>query len=1233
MKVIQYNRPVDLSIPDMKFGRLARFIFDIVAAQAKDELLSRCAGNETEESKRFREESGTLGEVKAVEGILTDDIADNRVIVADIASKLIENFDFAIDGKPETFETCSVWPSEHNGIKQSVSIPLFLNALIDYSNTNVSISYLRLLQLAEVQAILVSSDTIEDHHVMLALSAYYCSFDERFQAIFYPIDFSLGCASKSAMQFYFSSMLSENCELTKIYNVTPSSVWLMLLVQEPIPSLLYDYLSKIKQTTGVNFDVQSNGNAELAADATTIRELCDYYIDGMFPSVHTDILKIAPSISLMDLVADCIISSGPASVKDVVHMLFLAQGMEEDSFHWWTYCAKAKASCSYEDIPFSYYPNTLVIPENTQNELVKNLGDTSNDIRMLLASAGFFGYLDECLAGGAPDILSVKKEDLSYGGMFLVDQPDKDKISEEDYETIRMSRKLSQFKVPMPFQQLILAHMIARGGAVISPEDIVETVHSSSFGDDTMFMLAGDISPYTSHAGIEDDAASILAAAGIIMQRLSMSLIMDESSSLKMYLSCLATAMSSWSTKISSARCTSSFDWKYSLLSPQFDPRVHVFFNLGTDASLREDGFIALPPEGATSGTTLGYGMKPPSSSGASTSRPTATNAHFAVPLATTSLDSSYTKSTTNPTSRPIAHPILDRFCVNMVEEARAGRIGGNIVGRDETIELIETVLMRRDKSNPLLLAPAGAGKTALAEAIAHRIATGQSKLLAGFEMYSLDITSLGGDGASPAIVIDRMEEIMKEAIATGAILFIDEIHMIVHAGHGEMNLANAMKPYLARSGLKLIGSTTEREFNYTLAKDKALARRFSALHLPPLDFEAVTSILRAKSETYGMYHGVSYDDAIINSIVLLAREYMTGKESPDRELDILDMSASIATRAGDAFVEEAHIVEAVRMLTSNKTVQSQRDLALSVLDNDFSKEHLDELFPNVAGQYRAKEAIVQRISKSKLGLTTRHRPKNVFLFAGNSGVGKTLMARELARYLNQDPDSDVLTIALSEYQDRGSNTKLLGAAPQWVGYNDGGILTNFVRSHPCGIVILDELDKCCSSITNIFLSAFDSGIITAGDGTNVDCHSITFVCTTNEGFNESKRYALGFAASADDTASKETDIAIQSMKERFGAALMSRIDEVIVFEDLTEDDYIEICRISYRQMADKLELRHNIQIADAYSEEHLVEKAKELIKEMDMTKTDARTLWNEIERDIASEAVKLLTQEVDTDE
>lgn len=1139
MMTISYISPDIESISLLPGGDAARALCKMVSGRdlAEGEKIELAAEDFSEEADRFV----SLKELCAVIAVETGELAVGK----------------------STFITCPSWPFEVETVLQSVPVPAFLDSLFDNGIDAVRTSPLRLLDMSVRLASKQGSAVVEDEHVFAAACAFYCSFDERFQAVFYPSSYCLKLASSSACLFELSSAISRSVDQTKIYNVSPTSLWLSMLVQEPVPSLLYDFLRRTKQSTGV----ADEPFEEPVEEVGSMSDMCRLYVDELMP-LPVDLSGAEFSEPLLKMVSD-VVCDTPASTRDVVAAMMSGKdGFAEEAPLWNSYCKNVEASCDFSDVPLVYYPDYVVLSPSGVESAAKMLSAPGIPIRRVLASSALVSFLCESLEGGAPDLVRLYQPDLANGealaapdmGMYEGAMP----VAELD--AVQDSRKLSHFGVPVVFQQVIIANMISRNSSVVTVEDLVRAIDPQG----AIMLLSDDVSPYAAHAGVDRNAAKVLAVVESIMRRLSMTMMLDQKSAMRLYSSFLATALATFQA-FPSRCCRPEDQWLMSVSSAAFDPRVHVYFSNGTENA-------------------------------------------WAIPSGTSVHQSNFS-------AQANAMPTLSSFCTDMVALAKEGKIGEGVVGRDREIALMETILTRRDKSNPLLLAPAGAGKSAIVEAVAWRIANGQVNLLNSCNLYQLDLTDLIADGCTAGVMAERVESIVQEAIATDTILFIDEIHMITSVGHGEMNAGNVMKPYLARGGLKLIGATTEREYNYTISKDKALARRFSTIHLPALSFDALLGILDEKKQIYGRYHGVAYEDKVPRSIVQLAKDYMLGKESPDRELDILDTSASIAQRSGEQAVGERHVIEAVRLLTSNRSVKTTREIA-SELVSEYSKDKLDEMFPNVAGQYAAKEKIARKITESKLDISARCKPRSVFMFVGESGVGKTHMAHEMSSLLDLD-ESDVMTLNLGEFQGH-SHTRLLGAPPQYVGYNEGGALTNFLKAHPHGIVVFDEFDKSDPSIQNVLIGMFDNGEIQAGDGSIVDCKSATFICTANTGYGVGRKNTLGFASAGDEDARREASVK-EAVMGQFGPALMSRIDELVLFDELSDDDMMEICRLSYHKLEERLRRRHEVEVSEVYTEEDLERDVEEQLHDIKGGQRDARQVWNAIEKEIVPKVVPLI--------
>ena len=1066
------------------------------------------------------------------------------------------------------FSTKLAWPNEDRGVSQTVLDFDFFENMEKYGRAGIRIPVLRILQRATDTAQVSGVGSVEDSIVSAYLCSYYSSFDERFQAVFYPSRYRWH-ASRDAVLFEASSALSDGVDRTAVSAVSATAAWLGMLIDQstPVPSLLGDFMSRTGQSSGVASGQRRN--TVVLADPSSF--------PATFRSCLADELPRIPNVhdvftqqTIELIIADAISTETPASVAQLVTELMNNMGADQYTKQAWKdYCSAIRKS--FVDARFetpSDAPVYVSLLPEAQRSIFTHMADDLN-IRVAIASASKSKFMKEYENGGAPDYVVLA--DIDVDGVLA------GKIAPDDISVLEQ-RHLSSFGVPAIYQDMMLASMQKHNRNIIDVEDVFAPYTFKE--EDLMFVKRGaDRSAL--HGGVTIDAAEILSAILVLFRGLRLDVAAPDSILDELYGESMVFVYE-MKRLYSESICTPAESWLATMATFQYDPRV-----LGAPID---------SPGSAIIKKVLGEAMG---------IDPFAPSGEY---------------KTHGRDSRP-GGKMLARFCTDMVEQAREGKIGEMIIGREAVIENVEAVLLRRDKANPLLLAPAGAGKTAVVEGLAKKIANGDAGVLNGYGICSLDVASLIADGPSVGVMGERVKGIMTEAIDSRTILFIDEIHTIDSIGSGDFNLGNIMKPFLARQGLKVIGATTEREYNYSIAKDKALDRRFSPIHLPKLDFDAVLEVLSAKSQIYGKHHGVVYSDNAANIIALLAEDYMSGRETPDRELDILDVSGSVAASNAKQIVEETDIIQAVKLLTSNKSIKTRKDIARELL-GEIGEEDIAKAFPNVAGQRKAKEAILRRVSESKLDISSRNKPRNIFMFVGDSGVGKTYMAHEMAPLLDAGTE-DVLSISLGEYQDRASHTRLIGAAPQYVGYQEGGVLTNFAKAHPGGIVVLDEIDKCTEEIKEMFLGVFDTGMLQAADGSIADCRSMTFVCTANTGHGTEKKHTIGFGTQ--ETSEKDALANVkEALKVQFGEPLLNRIDEIVVFDELSEDDLIEICLISYRKLVDKMHRRYGVTLTDVYTEDQLAADAKQRFA-TSAGKMDARTAWNGFEKEIVPKAIALL--------
>lgn len=567
---------------------------------------------------------------------------------------------------------------------------------------------------------------------------------------------------------------------------------------------------------------------------------------------------------------------------------------------------------------------------------------------------------------------------------------------------------------------------------------------------------------------------------------------------------------------------------------------------------------------------------------------------------------------------------LTSRLCTDMTAAANDQVTNGTapaFIGRSNSIDEIITVLSRKDKGNPILLGDGGVGKTAIVEELCRRIVKGVvPSQLKNARIMSLTMGGVAESGMPIPLVF---ENIAEEIHGTNVIIFMDEFHQIDNV----QGAKDAMKPFLAREGVHFIGSTTEAEFNNSLRKDKAFMRRLTPVHIREMSFADTLEILKARMPEYEKAHDVTYEDGLCEVVANAASDYIAGQHSPDRELDVLDMTGAIAHNDGLESAGEREVFKAVRILTANPSIKSTSEMlaVAKSIGGDNAKKTVDNAFPSVAGQRKAKEQIVDALSASRLGLTPKDRPRCVLMFAGPSGVGKTETARQMLNFLSL-PKTDILVVDLSTYTTKWTASRLLGSEPGYVGYTEGGLLTNFCMEHPSGIVVLDEIDKCCQEISNLFLGILDTGFLDSSSKEHIDCRGMTFIITTNQGFMTGKEYnGVGFNTKSADDMSKEFEKdVLDGLNQRFGAPFMGRIDKTVVFERLTNDDIREACRIHKDEMRSEYLLRLGLDV-DVILDGKFDDIVNEIIESVDTDAVGVRGVWNQVSKEIRKRIVEAI--------
>ncbi|WP_194089129.1 ATP-dependent Clp protease ATP-binding subunit ClpA [Vibrio hibernica] len=488
----------------------------------------------------------------------------------------------------------------------------------------------------------------------------------------------------------------------------------------------------------------------------------------------------------------------------------------------------------------------------------------------------------------------------------------------------------------------------------------------------------------------------------------------------------------------------------------------------------------------------------------------------------------------------------LDNFATNLNEVAKKGQIDP-LIGRDAELERTIQVLCRRRKNNPLLVGEAGVGKTAIAEGLAWRIVEGQvPDIIKDSVIYSLDIGSLLAGTKYRGDFEKRFKTILKQLEKEkGSILFIDEIHTIIGAGAasgGQVDAANLIKPLLSNGKLRCIGSTTYQEFNTIFEKERALARRFQKIDILEPSIDDTTKILIGLKSKYEEHHEVRFTNKALRAAVELSAKYINERHLPDKAIDVMDEAgarcrlAPANKRKKTVNVADIESIVAKMARIPEKSVSSSDKEVLSKLD-----QRLKML---VFGQDPAIDVLCEAIKLTRAGLGHEHKPVGSFLFAGPTGVGKTEVTVQLAKLMGVE----LLRFDMSEYGERHSVSRLIGAPPGYVGYDQGGLLTDAVIKHPHSVVLLDEIEKAHSDIFNLLLQVMDNGTLTDNNGRKADFRNVIFVMTTNAGVKETERQSIGLIQQ------DNSHDAMSEIKKIFTPEFRNRLDNIIWFNSLSED-------------------------------------------------------------------------------
>src|SRR5512140_1679463 len=579
--------------------------------------------------------------------------------------------------------------------------------------------------------------------------------------------------------------------------------------------------------------------------------------------------------------------------------------------------------------------------------------------------------------------------------------------------------------------------------------------------------------------------------------------------------------------------------------------------------------------------------------------------------------------------ARPKESSLLSEFSRDLTQSALDGLLDP-LIGRDYELERVVQILCRRTKNNPVLIGEPGVGKTAIVEGLAQRIGDGDvPSFLADKRILALDLSLIVAGTKYRGQFEERLKTIMKELMDNqNAIIFIDELHTLVGAGsaEGSLDAANILKPALSRGEIQCIGATTPAEYRKSIEKDRSLERRFQAVKVPPPSEGDAIRILHGIKDRYEKFHAVSYTDEAIDTAVYHSSRYIPDRFLPDKAIDLIDEAgARVKLRQTTLPEELADVQKRIKFIVHR--------MDIAVTNHEFEKarfysdeerrerEHLralrekyhldesttgivtkediedvvarwtgipvtsikeeeqtkllrfeEELHKRIISQDKAISALARSIRRARAGLKSPNRPVGSFMFLGPTGVGKTEVARCLAQFLF-GTDKALIRFDMSEFMEKHSVSKLIGSPPGYVGYEEGGQLTERVRRTPYSVVLLDEIEKAHPDVYNILLQVFDDGQLTDGLGNTVDFKNAILIMTSNIGARHlMKRTGMGFQSGEEDTVSEKVDELVkQEVKRTFNPEFLNRLDEVIIFNALTEQDLISIVELMVNQLNQNL--------------------------------------------------------------
>ncbi len=615
---------------------------------------------------------------------------------------------------------------------------------------------------------------------------------------------------------------------------------------------------------------------------------------------------------------------------------------------------------------------------------------------------------------------------------------------------------------------------------------------------------------------------------------------------------------------------------------------------------------------------------------------------------------------------RPQKRKFLEKYCISLTEKAQQGKLD-QLIGRDRELQRVIQILNRRQKNNPCLIGEPGVGKTAIAEGLAQRIAKGDVpyKLL-DKEVYLLDLTALVAGTQFRGQFESRMKGLIEEIKKLGnIILVIDEVHNIVGAGdaEGSMNAANILKPALSRGELQVIGATTMTEYRKHIEKDTALERRFQPVVVEEPSIQDSVKILEGIAPYYEAYHQVVISPEMCHKAVVMSERYITDRYLPDKAIDLIDEACSNVNlknknlaRAAEVEKELADLNKEKEVMTAAATdeayerlaairsqelrLQSEQDQLKQIPVPELTEENLanvielwtnipasqiqeqeyqrlsrleNDLKAHIIGQDEAVKSVAAAIRRGRVGISPKRKPVS-FIFVGSTGVGKTELVKQLASILFNTPES-LIRLDMSEFMEKHAVSRIIGSPPGYVGYDEAGQLTEKIRRKPYSVVLFDEIEKAHPDVLNILLQILDDGHITDAHGRTVNFENTVIVMTSNAGSN-AKTGSVGFGRSVNE---QSRERAMKALQEFLRPEFINRVDEIVCFNQLSEEDFKRIATLMLQELKDSLAEKH----IDFSWEENLLDY---LVKKSYSAVYGARNLRREIQKELEDAiAVKMI--------